>query len=319
MDRWRLVRGIVTPQAHRDHVISDMDSGALDLRGQGVYSNAEAQCSRQQTNYDIANAWQQNYVRGKCTLEGQLLTVDEQCHNDDAMFGSFHLSRRGSKVLDVGCNTGKNMMRAIQHGGLDTEVFGIEFSHDSAAVARHLHGEDHVFQGDASSDFVGKHSWQGQFSIVQCTAVLQHLTPAQADAALCNMSKCLRPGGELLLTFKDAPTKKQMHKFGMGAWADEVFTADVVNTHGDLAGGWLKAVMWDDDYYPGVTGGSPPLDRSFSIPGIHRREFVFYSLEWMKATAEKHGLTAKAVEVMPDSKIPFSALHWMVIFQRALN
>lgn len=121
------------------------------------------------------------------------------------------------------------------------------------------------------------------------------------------------------MTFKDAPTKEQMTNMGMGYWADQVFTADITDKKGYLRDGFVRAVMWDDDYYPGVTSvtsENPPMDRDLSLPGIHRREFVFYSLEWMKSKAMKFGLVAEHVEVMPDSKIPLSALHWMVVFRR---
>jgi SAM-dependent methyltransferase len=208
------------------------------------------------------------------------------------------------------------MTRALQHGGPGTEVFGIEFSSDSVAVAQQTHGKDRAFQGDASANFVDEHGWNQQFSIAQCTAVLQHMTPEQVQLALHNMSRCLKPGGELLLTFKDAPTKDQLANMGMGSWADQVFTADIADKKGYLRDGFLRAIMWDDDYYPGVTSENPPQSRDLAFPGIHRREFVFYSLEWMKAKALQCGFVAEHVEVMPDSKIPFSAFHWMVVFRR---
>jgi SAM-dependent methyltransferase len=233
------------------------------------------------------------------------------------MLFDFYQHRLGSKVLDVGCNTGKNMARALRYGGLGTAVFGLEYSQDSVALAKEFHGEDHVFQGDASLNFVDIHSWADQFSVVQCTAVLQHMTPEQVEAALQNMSRCLKPGGELLLTFKDAPTKTQLHDLGMEAWSEQVFSADLLNEDKYNSDGFLRATMWDDDYYPGVTNDPCPAERSFDIPGMHLRDFFFYSLEWMKHKAQKVGLAAKLVEVMPDSKVPFSALHWMVVFQRS--
>lgn len=287
-----------------------------DLTGSGVY--AKEVKGQEETRYDIVNSWQVNYVRGMCTLEGSLLEVAKECYNDEALFKDFHSNRPGSMVLDVGCNTGKNMTRALQYGGPGTEVFGIEYSSDSIAIACAAHGADHAFQGDASTNFVDERSWAGQFSVVQCTAVLQHMTPQQVQSALHNMSRCLVPGGELLLTFKDAPTRQQMSKYGMSAWADEVFTADI-SSQEYLCNGYLRAVMWDDDYYPGVTSKQPPLERDLSLPGLHRREFVFYGLEWMKSEAMKHGLLAERVEVLPDSKIPHSALHWMVIFRRSAS
>lgn len=261
------------------------------------------------------NAWQTNFCRGICTLDGSLVRALDECYGDEALFADFHSARRGSIVLDVGCNTGKNMTRALRYGGKGTDVYGLEYSHDSVAVAQQVHGPHCAFQGDATADFVDKHSWQGMFSIVQCTAVLQHMTPQQVESALGHISKCLAPNGEFLLTFKDAPTREQMVRWGMGQWVEEVFTADFGSKEEYLRDGFLRAVMWDDDYYPGVTSDSPPTDRDVTLAGIHRREFVFYSLEWMKDTAAKYGLVAERVEVHPDSKIPLSALHWMVVFR----
>jgi 2-polyprenyl-3-methyl-5-hydroxy-6-metoxy-1,4-benzoquinol methylase len=300
----------------KHHVDLNNEQSNESLEGQGVYSNANAQDGGNKTNYDIVNAWQVNYVRGVCDLQGNLLEVTPGCYCDDNMFGLFHSKRPGSVVLDVGCNTGKNMSRALQSGGAGTEVFGIEFSADSVAIARQVHGKTRVFQGDASANFVDDHAWSKMFDVVQCTAVVQHLTPKQVDAAMHNMSRCLKLGGELLLTFKDAPTKNQLHSFNMSTWADEVFSADYSRQESYISDGFLRATIWDDDYYPDVTGSKPPEERNLSMHGLHRREFVFYNLEWMKDLAKKYGLIAKVVEVMPDSKIPFSALHWMVIFER---
>jgi len=316
LGRHQSIRKIVTPEALRQHLSADAQDNSTELAGQGMYANAADQQDGKNTNYDIVNAWQVNYVRGECALDGKLLALSGICYNDEAMFGNFHSSRPASKVLDIGCNTGKNMTRALQHGGPGTEVFGIEFSSDSVAVAQHTHGKDHVFQGDASANFVDEHEWNNQFSAAQCTAVLQHMTPEQVQLTLQNMSRCLRPGGELLLTFKDAPTKDQLANMGMGFLADQVFTADITDKDGYLRDGFLRAVMWDDDYYPGVTSENPPQTRDLALPGIHRREFIFYSLEWIKSKAMQCGFVADHVEMMPDSKIPFGAFHWMVVFRR---
>jgi len=311
--RWEDVHALLTPALLYKHVVHGCPECSTDLTGSTVYSK-EADCQTE-TRYEIVNAWQVNYVCGVCKIDGTLLDVSEKCSNDEELFCKFHSQRQGAMVLDVGCNTGRNMTRARLHGGPGTEVYGIEYSHDSVAIARSVHGNDHIVQGDASANFVDEQSWQGKFSVVQCTAVLQHMTPDQVIGVLGNISSCLASGGELLLTFKDAPTKQQMQRWGMSQWADEVFTADIVSESDYLTDGFLRAVMWDDDYYPGVTSEHPPLGRDLALAGLHRREFVFYSLEWIKRAAMKHDLIAERVEVLPDSKIPYSALHWMVVFR----
>lgn len=315
LGRWKSMNKLITPTAmHQDLNLNAQDC-ETDLTGSGVYAKEVG--DKDETRYDIVNSWQVNYPRGKCTLEGRLLEVARECYNDEALFEDLHSKRPCSMTLDVGCNTGKNMTRALRYGGVGTEAFGIEYSVESLTIAQATHGTEHVFQGDASTNFVDEHSWEGKFSLVQCTAVLQHMTPQQVQSAICNMSRCLMCGGELVLTFKDAPTRQQMVKNGMRAWTQEVFTADILSEEEYLRDGYLQAVMWDDDYYPGATSRKPPAQRDLSLPGLHRREFVFYSLEWIKAEAMKYGLIAERVEVLPDSKIPRSALHWLVIFRLA--
>jgi len=313
LSRWEAVNKLISPLVIAQNLNSRLDAAGTDLKGQGVYSKEDG--CQEETRYDIVNSWQVNYPRGFCNLQGQLLETAGTCYDDEALFRDFHAERPSSVVLDVGCNSGKNLSRALHYGGPGTQVFGIEYSPESVAIAQAVHGKDHAFQGDATSNFVDIHAWEGKFSVVQCTAVLQHMTPKQVQAALANIARCLKPGGELLLTFKDAPTQAQMEAYGMEAWIDEIFTADIVSKTNYIRDGYLQAVMWDDDYYAGVTSSQPPLDRNTKMPGLHRREFVFYGLEWMKSEALKHGLVAEHVEVMPDSKIPRSALHWMVVFR----
>jgi len=318
MNRREFVRTLVASQTFEG---LSLLQGEESLKGQGIYADSDEheKTDGQHTNYDIVNTWQVNFVRGVCRLDGTLLAVSDACWSDDAMSKAFYSTRPHSKVLDVGCNTGKNLMRALNYSGQGSEVFGIEFSEDSVAVARKVLGESCAFQGDAAANFVDDHNWSQTFTAVQCTAVLQHLTPEQVDAALGNMAQCLRPDGEILLTFKDAPTKQQLTEMKMNAWVDDVFTADLIDINGYLSNGFLRAVMWDDDYYPGVTSSSPPIHRDLTLEGLHRREFVFYSLQWIKTTALKYGLVATELGVMPDSKIPLGAFHWMVIFKRSEN
>lgn len=220
-------------------------------------------------------------------------------------------------------------------------------------------------QGDSAGDFIVQKKWNGKFDVAHFTAVAQHLTPSNLKKTLRNIALGLKSptagvagqtGGELLMTFKDAPTVKQLKANGMEAWTSEIFTADQASTYVDeedtsstesfdastrsskspsprprkkskrvphgpmesyLSQGYLTAVMWDDDYYPGVVGNlriDAPRDRNLS--GSHKREFNFYSLDFMKALALECGLVAESVEIHPDSKIPFSAAHWRVIFRK---
>lgn len=307
LHRREYIRSMVGPEVTRN-----LTKTATHLTGRDVY--AKPFQGSAETLYDVANARNQVCVRGECDLDGTLIAVSNDFYTVEAMYLDFYSKRPGAKVLDVGCNTGRHMSYAMHYSGSQAEVYGLELSQDSVDLARDRHGENRVFQGDASDNFVDKHSWRSMFSVVQCTAVLQHMTPDQVKAALYNMSLCLAQNGELLLTFKDAPTKHQLLRRGMEAWADDVFTADIVSREEYLRNGFLRAVMWDDDYYPGVTTPAPPSKRDLTIPGPHLREFVFYSLKWVMDHAGLHGLRAQTVEVLPDSKIPYSALLWKVVF-----
>merc|ERR1719311_905070 len=106
LNRWEHMNKFSMPAIVRQHT---------NLTGSGVY--AKEVKGQEETRYDIVNSWQVNYVRGMCTLEGSLLEVAADCYNDEALFKDFHSNRPGSMVLDVGCNTGKNMTRALQYGG----------------------------------------------------------------------------------------------------------------------------------------------------------------------------------------------------------
>lgn len=312
-NRWKLVHELITPIVLRERVTSSFHGFNTDLVGSGVYAKESG--ADPQTRYDIVNAWQVNYVRGRCALDGMLLGAELESYDDEALFRDFYSSRPARCVLDVGCNTGKNLARAAVYGGPNTELWGIEYSEDSVRIAQAAHGTDRIFQGDASHDFVSEHGWEEKFTAVQCTAVLQHMSPQQVEVAISNMAKSLRTGGELLLTFKDAPTTEQLQEKRMNTWAPAIFAADFTSREQYLKDGFLRAVMWDDDYYPEVASKAPPADRDLAIPGLHRREFVFYSLEWIMTRAAKHGLQPIDVEVHPDSKIPYSALHWKVVFR----
>jgi hypothetical protein len=219
----------------------------------------------------------------------------------------------------------------------------------------------------SAGDFIVQNKWIGKFDVVHFTAVAQHLTPSNLKKTLRNIALGLKSptadvagqtGGELLMTFKDAPTVKQLNAYGMQDWAREIFTADqaaiyVTADHTDsstesggdssidrsesppprkkskkvlqgpmesyLSQGYLTAVMWDDDYYPGVVGNLRiDAPRDPNLQGSHKREFNFYSLEFMQNLALECGLLAESVEIHTDSKIPFSAAHWRVIFRKAV-
>jgi len=311
MARSDQVREWVTPSSLQQHVTSNYTK---ELAGKGVYAKEEGEDG--ETRYDVVTNWQSNYVRVKCTSDRTVVGEVEKCTDDD-IYRDFHSARPGSRVLDVGCNTGKNLTMAGKFGGPKTELWGLEFSEDSVTIAQATHGTDRIFQGDATTDFVDKHGWSNFFDLVQCNFVIQHMQPEKVKGVFGNVAKCLRPGGEFLLNFKDAPTDEQLQKMGKQEWAHEVFTANLASAERYLGDGFLHAVMWDDDYYPGVASGTAAAGRDLHMAGLHRREFYFYSLEWVKARAAEHGLVLAEVDAIVDAKMPRSAFGWQIVLKKA--
>jgi len=304
--RYQRIQKLLPPDVLR----KTMTEKAVDIVGYDQYAKPEGET---ETRYDVVLNWQTNFWHVLCDIDGNADRVDERVITDDCMMRSFYSGRAG-KSLDVGCNTGRNMKSAIKHSNGQIDAYGIEYSQDSVDVGVSALGQEHVFQGDATKDFIKQHDWSGKFAFAHCNFVLQHMDPEGVDAVLGNIAKSLRKGGEFLTTFKDAPSKEQMEQLGMADWSDEVFTADLADKDAYLKNGFLHTVIWDDDYYVDVTSKAPPIERDLKLAGPHRRELYFYGLAWMKEVAKKHGLLAKEVGVVCDAKIPFSVFNWKVVF-----
>jgi len=306
-DRHQRILKLLTP----DVIRKTMTEKTTDITGHDVYAKPIE--GSHQTRYDVVLNWQTNFWHVLCDLKGNLLKVDDQVITDDGMMRSFYSGREG-KMLDVGCNTAKNMISAIKHSNGHIDAYGVEYSQDSVDLGVKALGQKHVFQADATKDFITQHGWSGNFGSAICNFVLQHMDPEGVDAVLGNIANSLTCGGEFLTTFKDAPTQEQMEERGMADWSGEVFTADLADKDAYLKNGFVHAVIWDDDYYPGVASNAPPIERDLKVGGPHRRELYFYGLTWMKEVAKKHGLIANEVAVVCDAKIPFSVFSWKVIF-----
>lgn len=102
---------------------------------------------------------------------------------------------KGMKVLDAGCGRGE-VLRACAEAG--AEVFGIDYSEAAAELAKetltHVDGAD-VRHGDVTAL-----PWpDNTFDRVLFGDVIEHLDPDQADAALAEFFRVLRPGGMLLV------------------------------------------------------------------------------------------------------------------------
>ncbi len=102
---------------------------------------------------------------------------------------------KGARVLDVGCGTGR-MSRYFASRGAN--VTGVDFAGDAIAIAAEQssglnidYGVKSVFDFDYSEEFDLAISWG--------TITIASKTPEEAALALSNISKALRPGGNILL------------------------------------------------------------------------------------------------------------------------
>ena len=105
----------------------------------------------------------------------------------------------GEVVVDVGTGRGELLVAALRAGA--TRAIGIEYSADAVALARETlaaHDEGaraEVLQADARALPVA----DATADLVTLLDVVEHLAPAELDAALAEARRVLRPGGRLLV------------------------------------------------------------------------------------------------------------------------
>jgi SAM-dependent methyltransferase len=102
---------------------------------------------------------------------------------------------RGHSVLDAGCGRGEVLLACAEQGasvtGIDYAQAAVELSRETLAG---VEGAD-VRRGDVTDLPFG----DGSFDRILFGDVIEHLDPPQADAALREFLRVLRPGGKLLI------------------------------------------------------------------------------------------------------------------------
>ena len=107
----------------------------------------------------------------------------------------------GSKILDVGCGSGRDMCWFKDRGFRPT---GFEFSHRLAVLAKKYSGCP-VVEGDFETyDFSDM-----QVDALLLVGALVHVSHDRFLSALLNVLRALRPGGHLLLTLKEGRTQNE--------------------------------------------------------------------------------------------------------------
>lgn len=108
----------------------------------------------------------------------------------------------GSRVLDVGCGSGRDM--ALLHT-MGRDAYGIDASEPLLALAQQYHPPltGRLALGTLPDCQV---PFDGQFDGVLCSAVLMHVPLAQQPAAIDFVRRCLKPGGSFLYS---VPTRRE--------------------------------------------------------------------------------------------------------------
>ena len=102
----------------------------------------------------------------------------------------------GSKVVDIGCGGG---ILTESMAALGASVTGIDMAEAPLAVAR-LHqaesGSNVEYLQSTAEDFASKHA--GQFDVVTCLEMLEHVPSPSAVIAAC--AELVRPGGHIFFS-----------------------------------------------------------------------------------------------------------------------
>ena len=97
------------------------------------------------------------------------------------------------KVLDIGCGPGSKT-----HFFLDTDYTGIDISESYIKRAKELYnGHEHIkFYCMDAGRLLSELGQEGEYDLAVMIGLLHHLTDDEADSALSQAARLLKPGGE---------------------------------------------------------------------------------------------------------------------------
>lgn len=100
--------------------------------------------------------------------------------------------RKDAAILDAACGAGK-FLRFFASRGY-TNVRGVDISPEQVALARHLHPQ---VEQSGVVEYLNRHA--GQFDLITCIDMIEHLTKNEILSFLDACHTALRPGGRLIL------------------------------------------------------------------------------------------------------------------------
>ena len=119
-----------------------------------------------------------------------------------AHLGSLGVTPGTGSALDVGCGAGRLSIALATH--VD-RVVGVDVSEGMVAKARALDTTSGRCEFVLNPDDDLSLFDDGEFDLVYCSLVLQHLPPDQARTMLREMARVLAPGGALIVLVATAP------------------------------------------------------------------------------------------------------------------
>jgi 2-polyprenyl-3-methyl-5-hydroxy-6-metoxy-1,4-benzoquinol methylase len=109
------------------------------------------------------------------------------------------------QILDVGAGTGRD---AAAMAVLGHTVTAVEPSEQMRRLARALHPQAHVtWIKDALPNLTTLNGRTGQFDLVVVSAIWMHIHPGDREAAMERLADLTKPGGEIYLTLRLAPSE----------------------------------------------------------------------------------------------------------------